>query len=236
VWPGPREQPWRGPSHSWPTASELVDPRRPDYRLLVRKLNPLPRIRPSGPWEARLKKYSRGLTIIRSQQCPHIAKFAGEIAQAAEREYKIKPRIVEIGSPPRSAGMRPTPYAVFAVLPTMAGSGGPSISLTRFRNIMKKCPRGKNARSARRDSRVPAETSEWRRGGEQGKAKTRSTPPLPVLPTPNPLAEAGLPRAGLPPAIRRPHFMNRVVLAGARNFHAAGPGEQVDLFVGEAEA
>jgi hypothetical protein len=108
--------------------------------LLVRKLNPSaadPAFK--AGWEDKLKKYSRGLTIIRSPQCPHIAKFAGEIAQAAERDYGIKPRIVEIRSH-REAQNAPTPYAVFAVLHDGRILADHQISRTRFRNIMKKPP------------------------------------------------------------------------------------------------
>jgi len=136
-----REQPWlAGPSLFLANGFELVDTLPPDYQLLVRKLNPSS----ANPafkvgWEDRLKKYSRGLTIIRSHQCPHIAKFAGEIAQTAEREYQIKPRIVEIGTH-RDAQNAPTPYAVFAVLHDGRILADHQISLTRFRNIMQKLP------------------------------------------------------------------------------------------------
>ena len=108
--------------------------------MLVRKLNPsAPNPAFKEGWEARVKKYSRGLTIIRSHQCPHIAKFAGEIAQAAERDYGLKPRIVEIESY-REAQNAPTPYAVFAVLHDGRILADHQISLTRFRNIMGKLP------------------------------------------------------------------------------------------------
>jgi GNAT superfamily N-acetyltransferase len=136
-----REQPWlAGPSLYLANGFQLVDTVPPDYRLLVRKLNPSA----ANPafqtgWGARLKKYGRGLTIIRSHQCPHIAKFAGEIAQAAERDYHIKPRIVEIKSC-REAQNAPTPYAVFAVLHEGRILADHQISLTRFRNIMRKLP------------------------------------------------------------------------------------------------
>jgi hypothetical protein len=136
-----REQPWlAGPSLFLANGFELVDTAPPDYQLLVRKLNPSaanPAFKTG--WEDRLKKYSRGLTIIHSHQCPHIAKFAGEIAEAAERDYGIKPRIVEIRSY-RDAQNAPTPYAVFAVLHDGRILADHQISLTRFRNIMKKLP------------------------------------------------------------------------------------------------
>jgi hypothetical protein len=134
-----REQPWlANPSLFLANGFEIVDTAPPDYRLLVRKLDP----GAANPafqtgWEDRLAKYSRGLTIIRSHQCPHIAKFAGEIAQTAESEYGIKPRIVEIESH-REAQNAPTPYAVFAVIHDGRILADHQTSRTRFRNIMNK--------------------------------------------------------------------------------------------------
>ena len=136
-----REQPWlAGPALFLANGFEPVDAAPPDYQLLVRKLNPsAPNPAFRTGWQDRLEKYSRGLTIIRSHQCPHIAKFAGEIAQTAEREYGIKPRIVEIKTY-REAQNAPTPYAVFAVIHNGRILADHQISRTRFRNIMNKLP------------------------------------------------------------------------------------------------
>ena len=136
-----RDQPWiAGDALYLKNGFTLVDTAPPDYRLLVRKLDPSaanPAFK--GDWEKKLKRYSRGLTIIRSQQCPHIAKFAGEIAQAAEEEYGLKPRIVELRSA-REAQNAPTPYAVFVVIHNGRLLADHQISRTRFHNIMRKLP------------------------------------------------------------------------------------------------
>ena len=52
----------------------------------------------------------------------------------------MKPRIVEIKSC-RQAQNAPTPYAVFAVLHDGRILADHQISLTRFRNIVKKLPK-----------------------------------------------------------------------------------------------
>lgn len=78
-----------------------------------------------------------GLTIVRSDQCPHIAKFADEIAESAEREYGLTPRIVEIKSH-REAQNAPTPFGVFAILYKGEIVADHQISRTRFRNIMRR--------------------------------------------------------------------------------------------------
>jgi len=116
----------------------VVDTAPPDYRLLAWKLNPSA-VNPAfkGGWDRKLKRYSRGLTIIRSNQCPHIAKFASEIAETAEEEYGLKPRVVDLRTY-REAQNAPTPYAVFAVIHNGRVLADHQISRTRFRNIMKK--------------------------------------------------------------------------------------------------
>ncbi len=116
----------------------VVDTAPPDYQLLVRKFDaaaPNPAFK--GRWEAKLRKYGRGLTIIRSNQCPHIAKFAGDIIRAAEKDYRLKPRVVELKSA-REAQNAPTPYAVFAIIYNGRLLADHQISRTRFHNIMRK--------------------------------------------------------------------------------------------------
>lgn len=139
-----RDGPWlAGTALFLANGFEAVDSAPPDYRLLVRKLDPsAPNPAFRGDWEKKLKRYSKGLTIIRSKQCPHIAKFAGEIALAADEEYGIKPRVVELKSH-REAQDAPTPYAVFALIYNGRLLADHPISRTRFRNIMKKVAAGR---------------------------------------------------------------------------------------------
>lgn len=118
---------------------DVVDTAPPDYELLIRKFdataaNPVFK---SG-WDEKVARYSRGLTIIRSSQCPYIAKFTAEIAETAKQEYGIKPKVVNLKSW-RDAQNAPTPYAVFALIYNGRLVADHQISNTRFRNIMKKC-------------------------------------------------------------------------------------------------
>jgi len=95
---------------------ELIDIAPPDYQLLVRKFDS-GTVSPAFKkcWDEKLGQYGRGLTIIRSSQCPHIAKFAAEIAETAENEYgtrrhpeggkqpvPIRQQAKGVGSPGRS--------------------------------------------------------------------------------------------------------------------------------------
>ncbi|MCX6632436.1 MAG: GNAT family N-acetyltransferase [Candidatus Solibacter sp.] len=118
---------------------ELVGSAPPDYELLIRKVkasaaDPVFK----GGWDEKIARHSRGLTIIRSSQCPYIAKFAAEIAETAEQEYGIEARMVHIESW-RDAQNAPTPYSVFAVIYKGRLVADHQISRTRFRNIMNKC-------------------------------------------------------------------------------------------------
>jgi GNAT superfamily N-acetyltransferase len=117
---------------------EPVDTAPPDYQLLVRKLNRAaanPAFKKG--WDQKVARYGRGLTIIRSSQCPHIAKFAADIAQTAEEEYHLKPKVVDLRSW-RDAQNAPTPFAVFALILNGRLLADHQISRTRFRNIMNK--------------------------------------------------------------------------------------------------
>jgi len=108
------------------------------YELLVKKLNksaPNPKFKDN--WDKRLKKYGKGLTIIRANQCPHTIRFADKIADMARKTYKLEPRIVELGTY-RQAQNAPTPYAVFAVIYNGRLLADHQISSSRFRNIMNK--------------------------------------------------------------------------------------------------
>jgi GNAT superfamily N-acetyltransferase len=116
---------------------KVVETTDPDYELLVSKLNataPNPTF--TGNCENRMKKYRTGLTIIRSRQCPHVAKFADEIGEAAFREYGLRPKIIELKSH-RDAQNAPTPYAVFAIIYNGQLLADHQISRSRFRNIMR---------------------------------------------------------------------------------------------------
>jgi hypothetical protein len=113
----------------------VVDTAPPDYEFLALRFTggaPPPKFR-SIPKDV-LKKYAKGLTIIRSDQCPHAVKFAREIAEFAQSEYGLAPRIVV----PESMRDAPTPYAVFSIIYNGQLLADHQISRTRFHNIMKK--------------------------------------------------------------------------------------------------
>jgi ribosomal protein S18 acetylase RimI-like enzyme len=118
---------------------EPVDTAPPDYQLLVRRFDRgevVPAFKKD--WDKKLKQYNRGLTLVRSSQCPHIAKFASEIMETAVNEYGITPTVVDLESW-NDAQNAPTPYAIFALIYKGQLLADHQISRTRFRNIMNKC-------------------------------------------------------------------------------------------------
>ena len=134
-----RKRPWIARSEFFlKNGFRVVDTTPPDYELLVKKFDdttPDPRFKKD--WDKKLQKYAEGLTIIRSSQCPHIMKFADDIADFARKTYNIEPRIVELKNY-RDAQNAPTPYAVFALIYNGQLLTDHHISKTRFRNIMSK--------------------------------------------------------------------------------------------------
>jgi len=117
---------------------EVVDSAPPDFELLVKRFDnsaPVPRFK--GGWEKKLAQYDQGLTILRSDQCPALDKPVSEISETAEKEYKIKPRIIEITSS-QDAQNSPCAFGSFCVVYNGKLVVTNPISNTRFKNIMNK--------------------------------------------------------------------------------------------------
>lgn len=117
---------------------ELVEDAPPHYQLMVKRFDadsPLPAF--SGDWKKKIARYSDGLTIIHSDQCPYVAKAMNEIPPVAMNEFGIEPNLIEL--PDCSAAQdSPNPYGVFSIIWNGELVADHPISQTRFRNIMNK--------------------------------------------------------------------------------------------------
>lgn len=115
---------------------EIVDKAPPDFELLVNKFKksaPLPKFKKD--WGKRLSKYKKGLTIIRSDQCPFIAKSVKEISETAQKKYGIKPTIIELKNA-KQAQNAPSAFAIFSIIYDGKLVADHPVSNTRFTNIM----------------------------------------------------------------------------------------------------
>jgi N-acetylglutamate synthase-like GNAT family acetyltransferase len=117
---------------------ELVDKAPPDFELLVKKIKKnahSPQFR--GNWKERLSKHGKGLTIIRSDQCPYLEKWAKEISETAQETYGIKAKIVELKTY-KEAQNAPSAYGTFSIVYNGKLLADHPISNKRFMNIMNK--------------------------------------------------------------------------------------------------
>jgi hypothetical protein len=134
-----RKRPWLADSRIFLSSGfRVVDIAPPDYELLALKFDetaPDPSFK--GNWEEKVKRYGKGLTIIRSDQCPHTVRFANKIADLARDEYQLDTRITVLETH-QDAQNAPTPYTVFAVILDGQLLADHQISKTRFHNILKK--------------------------------------------------------------------------------------------------
>ncbi len=94
---------------------EVVDRAPPSFDLLVKKFDHAPS--PSFPtdWDARIRQYGSGLTIIRTDQCPYLDD-ATQFALDAAQERGFEATVVDLRSAQEIRERAPSPYGVFSVL------------------------------------------------------------------------------------------------------------------------
>jgi GNAT superfamily N-acetyltransferase len=134
-----RKKPWLAKKELFlKNGFELVDKAPPDFELLVKRLKKstnLPKFR--GDWRERLSQYSKGLTIIRSDQCPYVEKMVKEISETAKERYGLKAKIVELKNC-KDAQNAPSAYGTFSIVFNGKLLADHPISNKRFMNIMDK--------------------------------------------------------------------------------------------------
>lgn len=116
---------------------KVVDTAPPDFELLVNKFNnnaPTPKFKVN--WEEN-SKYTKGITIIRADQCPYTVKNVNEINKTAENTFGIKTNIVNLRNY-KEAQNSPCAFGTFSILYNRKVIAHHPISKTRFTNIMNK--------------------------------------------------------------------------------------------------
>jgi GNAT superfamily N-acetyltransferase len=117
---------------------KIADKAPPEFELLVKKFQkdaPDPKFIRNQ--DQILKKFSRGLTILWSDQCPFVAKAIREIRAMIVHKYGINAKIIQIKNR-RDIQNAPSPYAVFSLIYDGKPLAFHPISSKRFMNIMDK--------------------------------------------------------------------------------------------------
>jgi hypothetical protein len=115
---------------------EVVDSAMPDFELLVKKFKtdiPAPRFKTTG--ERKLNKYTKGLTIIRADQCPYTVKNVKEIVETAKKDYGIEANVISLRNY-QEAQNNPSPFGTFCIIYNGVIVADSPISKGRFVNIV----------------------------------------------------------------------------------------------------
>jgi len=92
-----------------------VDTAPPAFSLMVKKFGKHPSPSFAGGWDEKARAFGKGLTVLRSDQCPYIAD-ATETALRAAAKAGLTSRVVELRSRADVLGLSPTPYGVFGLI------------------------------------------------------------------------------------------------------------------------
>jgi N-acetylglutamate synthase-like GNAT family acetyltransferase len=117
---------------------QVVDSAEPDFELLVKKFDEKsknPKFRSN--MTDNLKNYDKGLTVLRSAQCPYTEKNVNAILESAKKKFKLKASLIDLKD---AAAVQNSPCAFgsFCLIYNGEIISHHPISNTRFENIMKK--------------------------------------------------------------------------------------------------
>lgn len=94
---------------------ECVDTAPPSFSLMVKKFDECPSPSFAGDWEKKAEALGKGLTVLRSYQCPYILD-ASAAALAAAAKAGVKSRMVELQSREDVMQLSPSAYGVFSLV------------------------------------------------------------------------------------------------------------------------
>ena len=117
---------------------EVVDSAKPDFELLVKKFDKNsknPKFKSN--MDDNLKRYEKGLYIIRSPQCPYTEKNVNAILESAKNKFNLIPNLIDLED---SSAVQDVPcaFGTFSIIYNGEIISHHPISNTRFENIMKK--------------------------------------------------------------------------------------------------
>jgi L-amino acid N-acyltransferase YncA len=94
---------------------ECVDTAPPAFSLMVKTFGDHPSPSFAGGWEKKAESFGKGLTVVRSDQCPYVVD-ATDIAMGAAAKAGIESRIVDLRSRDDVMRLSPSAYGVFALV------------------------------------------------------------------------------------------------------------------------
>jgi N-acetylglutamate synthase-like GNAT family acetyltransferase len=118
------------------TGFVLVDEAKPDFELLALRFNQKVASPKFKNMLLNMEKYSDGLTIIRSSQCPYSVKNVDAILETARNKLKIETNLIDLEDS-NSAQHTPCAFGTFCIIYNGEVISHHPISNTRFENIMK---------------------------------------------------------------------------------------------------
>jgi len=116
----------------------VTDQAKPDFELMTLKFNPSsPDPKFTRGWNKTLEKYSDGLYMITSGQCPYTQKAVIEISEAAEKDFGIIPKVIRLENAAQAQEV-PCAFGSFCMIYNGKVVAEHPVSQTRFRNILGK--------------------------------------------------------------------------------------------------
>lgn len=117
---------------------EVVDKAEPDFHLLVLKFDPSAE-NPSFKVDSQknLERYGKGLTILRSPQCPYTEKNVNAIVESARNIFQLETQVIDLDEADVTQDS-PCPFGVFCIIYDGKIISHHPISNGRFMNIMEK--------------------------------------------------------------------------------------------------
>jgi len=116
---------------------EVVDKVQPDFELLVNKFDESAQDPSFRNMKQSLEKYTDGLYVLRSVQCPYTEKNVQAIIDTAKKEFNIDPHLIELKDE-HDVQDSPCPFGSFCIIYNGEIISHHPISNTRFKNIMNK--------------------------------------------------------------------------------------------------
>ncbi len=94
---------------------ESVDHAPPTFELLVNRFNRAPTPFFPKDWDARMRRFGDGMTVVRTDQCPYVDEGTAAALDVA-KQLGLSTRVVELNSCEEVRQRAPSPYGVFSIV------------------------------------------------------------------------------------------------------------------------